>query len=446
MKVIKRLIILIIIIILILIFALVILNEKDGSNNSSNTGVIKEDEDGDEIITETLQEVYTRDYYYIVKNIINNYMDYVIQYNSDTYYSRAEGEVEITEEDRQAYLDIIYNFYDKEYMEKNSINENNLIEEITQYKNVDDFEINKMYYQDIGNGATLYVSQIDLLNESKYTGTSTTIAMKIDNYNGTFAIIPGEAYKDVSIGESIQYSDMSIDKNLYNQYRYKKIDDLQVVEDLYKKYINVMLYNKEQAYDLFDEEYRNKRFGDYDTFSKYVDNNLKEIAETSFEQYLVNTYDGYKEYVCKDQYENLYIFNETAVMDVTMQLDTYTLENQKFTETYNSASQQMKVQMNVDKWMQMLNCRDYKSAFEVLDETFRTTYFQNNVDVFEQIMREKYPGHYEIEFTDYSEETGIPIITFMMTEISGKNTIQIEQNVYMQLKEGTDFVMSFNVK
>ena len=51
---------------------------------------------------------------------------------------------------------------------------------------------------------------------------------------------------------------------------------------------------------LLDKEYREKRFGDYNTFSKYIDNNIKEINALSFSKYLVNNYNEYKEYICAD--------------------------------------------------------------------------------------------------------------------------------------------------
>lgn len=440
-KIIVILLVILICIVLLLYF-LINRNSKnivgdEGNYTPTDTTPVK--------LVENMKEVDVRSYYYIIKNIVNNYSDYVVQYNTDTYYSRAEGEVEISDEDRQAYLDIIYNLYDKEYMEQNNITKNDLIEDIKQYDDADEIEIKKMYYQDMSEDITIYIVQTTLLNKHKYIDKEVILAIKLDKKNGTFAIIPKNAYDKINLGENIKYSDSSIEKNIYNQYKFQIIDDLQIVEDLSEKYINTMLYNREQAYDLFSEEYRDKRFGSYENFSKFVENNLKEIAGISFEQYLVNTYDGYKEYVCKDQYENLYIFKDTSVMNFKVELDTYTMENSKFTDTYNSSNTEYKVMMNIDKWMQMINCRDYRSAFNVLDETFRTTNFNNDVDKFEEYMRYSFPDHYKVEYGDYSEETGISIKEITLTDITGKNTDTIEENIYMQLKDGTDFVMSFNL-
>jgi hypothetical protein len=121
-----------------------------------------------------------------------------------------------------------------------------------------------------------------------------------------------------------------------------------------------------------------------------------------------------------DQYQKLYIFDETNPMEFTLKLDTYTVPTEKFTTTYKSSNEQDKVMMNIDKWVQMLNNRDYTSAYNVLDETYRNNTFGNEVR-FESIMKEILPLHYEIEET---------------TSIS----------VFMQLNEDLDFVMSFSIE
>ena len=101
--------------------------------------------------------------------------------------------------------------------------------------------------------------------------------------------------------------------------------------------------------------------------------------------------------------------------------------------------------MNIDKWIQMLNCRDYSSAFKVLDETFRTDNFANDVDKFEAYMRQYFPDHYELDFGEFSEETGTYIQDITLKDITGQNEEEISKTIYMELGEGTDFVMSFNL-
>ena len=445
MNKIKKIIFLIIIIIVILISVLLLLNKRNANKGTNNKGEIIEQEDAGMIVTGSMEEVSSRSDYYIVKNIVNRYTDYINQYNTDSYYSKAEGEVKITDEDKKEYLNIISNFYDSEYMKKNNFDNKGIIEDIQIYKGYDNVRIDKMYYQNISEYISLYMVQVVLVKDNKDSEKNVTILIKLDTQNATFYIIPKKGYTNIKVGESMEYSDSNIEKNTYNQYQYKNIDDIQMVDDLLVKYKNAVLYNRKEGYELLDKDYREKRFGDYNTFSKYVENNIKEISSMTFTKYLVNTGDDYKEYVCKDQYENLYIFHEKAVMDCTVKLDTYTLDNDTFNEKYNSSSTQYKVMMNIDKVRQMMNARDYRTMFNYLDETFRTTYFENDEDKFEEYMRYQFSSHYTFEFGEYSEETGISIQEVTMKDMNENNNGDIGERFYMQLNEGTDFVMSFNV-
>lgn len=445
MNKIKKIIFLIVIVIVVLISALVILSKKNSNNGINNNGEIIEQEDADMIITGNMKEVDSRSDYYIIKDIINRYIDYINQYNMDSYYSKAEGEVKVTDEDKKEYMAIINNFYDSEYIKKHNFNTKGIVNDIQVYEGYDSVEIDKMYYQNINEYTYLYMVQVILVKDNKYSDKNATILVKLDTQNATFSIIPREGYKNVKVGESVEYSDSNIEKNVYNQYQYKNIDDIQIVDDLLVKYKNAVLYNRKDGYDLLDKDYREKRFENYDTFSKYIENNIKEISSLTFTQYLVNDNQGSKQYVCKDQYENLYIFNEKAVMDCTVMLDTYTLDTDKFKERYNSSNTQYKVMMNIDKVRQMMNARDYSSMFKYLDESFRKTYFENDVDKFEDYMKYHFPSHYKFEYGDYSEDSGISIQDVTMEDMTGKDTTNIGEKFYMQLNEGTDFVMSFNV-
>ena len=179
--------------------------------------------------------------------------------------------------------------------------------------------------------------------------------------------------------DEIQINKNTESINNNNLYSYERVTDAEMAQKYFIKYKQLLLNDTEKAYNRLDEEYRNKRFDNYEGFEKYVNNNKQEIDNLSIDEYLVNEYEDYKEYVCKDKFKNIYKFKTTSVVDYTVELDTYTIITNKFKETYNKADIQNKVMMNVDKWIQMLNNRDYEEAFNVLYETFRNNNF--NVDV-----------------------------------------------------------------
>ena len=442
MKYLKGIVIFLVILIIAIIIILGVLNMKKEDPRVNEQGIVGNEGEVIDYDTVEVKQVDDNTKFYTVRNCISQYLD-VININNSRYYD-AQNQKIVTDEELNTE---VYNLLDKEYIEKNNITKDNVFDYVDKVEEklsctplemnyiesptIERYGIHAML-QDINNN---YIKDIYLI-------------VNLDFKNKTFSIEPlGDNYKDLSEVTLVK-KEGNIEENDQNSYIEQKINNEYISNQYFSLYRRNILTNPEFVYEHMSSDYSEKRFGTIDDFKKYVSDNLSDIQTIQFKQYLVNTYGEYIEYVAKDQYGNLYIFKEKNPMDFELELDDYTLRNEdeEYKQEYESLSDRNKVANNANIWIKMLNNRDYKSAFEVLDETFRTTYFQNNVDVFEQIMREKYPGHYEIEFTDYSEETGIPIITFMMTDISGKTSIQIEQNIYMQLKEGTDFVMSFNVK
>ena len=142
----------------------------------------------------------------------------------------------------------------------------------------------------------------------------------------------------------------------------------------------------------------------------------------------------------------MYIFRETSIMQYSLLFDTYTIPTDKFMEQYNNSSNENKVKLNIDKWVKMLNNRDYENAFNCLDETFRVNTFNNSEAEFEQYMREKYPGHYEALYGEVTERNGIYGQSIVLKDITGEDTTEYHLDIVMQLGEDLEFVMSFTVE
>ena len=249
---------------------------------------------------------------------------------------------------------------------------------------------------------------------------------------------------DMKITEE-EFSHDLIEKNDHNTFKYINISDQYIVETYLKDYKETMFSDIEKAYSLLNEEYKNKRFKTLEDFKKYVNVNKTELQKIEIDSYLKNTYKDYTEYVGKDQYGNVYVFESFHIMDYKVQLDDYTLPDEELDKQYMTLTTQEKVVNNVNKWIKMLNYRDYESAFNVLDETFRTENFGNDVSEFEQYMREKFPDHYKFDQVKYMQEAGISEQQITLSPISGDLESQIQETIYMQLGKDLDFVMSFNI-
>lgn len=394
-------------------------------------------------LEEDIHEVAEKGLYYCMKNICGKYYEYINQYNTDTYYSRLEGEITVTPEEKQDTYETICKLLDSKYIKDNSIDDNYIKKMLITYKESDDFEINKMYSQDIDENTTIMWADISLLKEYKKTNNNKVVIAKLDRKNSLFSIIPKEITSQQILQDKVNVSTDEIEENTYNKYKYQIISDEQIVSDLLMKYKYAVLYNREDAYALLDKEYREKRFGDYNTFSKYIDNNIKEINALSFSKYLVNNYNEYKEYICADAEGNLYIFHDKSIMDFSVILDTYTVVLPQFTEKYDSVNNTKKVAMNIDKIVQALNVKDGKYIYSKLDDVFKKNNFPTLND-FQNYINEKYPSTYDFECSTYNEENGVHVQDIILKD--KKNQEQIESSIIMKLKDNYDFVMSFTIK
>ena len=189
------LITIIIIIICVLLFCYFAVRKK--SNSSFGNTVNNTPTDTTPIeVKKDIQEVNARDIYYIIKSVSKRYFEYVNEYNADSYYSKVEGEVKYTEEDKKALYDIVYKLLDDKYVKSNNVTNKEISSILSKYKNADDFDIKKMYYNDEDENNTIFYLDISLMKENKLIGKEEVIVGRLDRKNGLFGIIPVELDSD----------------------------------------------------------------------------------------------------------------------------------------------------------------------------------------------------------------------------------------------------------
>ena len=108
-----------------------------------------------------------------------------------------------------------------------------------------------------------------------------------------------------------------------NEYSVTKISD----QDMSRIYLNDYIYNINQniefAYNLLNEEYRNKKFGNLESFRNYI--NSTKYSNT-LTKYSKSSKLGKTIYGAYDSYGNHYIFKTSGVMQYEVYLDDYTVE------------------------------------------------------------------------------------------------------------------------
>ena len=447
----KKIIIILIILIVSILILLLLLKNKENIDELTDEEYL---EYGEEIVPEKdcngYIDVSDDNIFYSVVNCVNKYID-IIQYNID--YSIEDNETFIQYDIDKEYLlsikserqrlEAIYSLLDEQYKKNNNININNVKNFLYKIRE-DTILIPLQMKVKYGTNINTYILKTylndDELNEKYFI-------IRINNKNQTFSIELISENLDNIEKIKINENEDIIEKNDYNNFKIEIIGPEKIAQNYLKNYIDLSIQYPEIVYDNYlDKDYRDKRFGTLDNYKKYIEDNKEELEYVQITKYLVeNTEENKTKYVCLDQYQNTYVFTVSTVMQYNVTLDTYTIESDKFKNTYTSSDNQNKVMMNVDKFIMMLNNRDYNAAYNLLDDTFRKNKFGSE-DVFETYMRNKYPLHYKVEYFSFEERgNNIYIQKVKLSDITNINQNIIEFTIFMRLEEDTNFVMSFEV-
>ncbi len=344
--------------------------------------------------------------------------------------------------DETSKREAIYNFLDSTYIEKNKITKENILNKIGKQEEVLLTPL-KMYQVPSSKGTAQYALYGKTKPIEEGEEKEVYFVISVDKNNNTFSITPidnnsYEDVKDIPIAEG-----KTIEKNDNNSYSYRIMQDNEVAQKYFTYYKKLMEADATAAYELLDEEYRNKRFGGLEAFKAYMEKNQEEIEGYLAQEYELNQKKDKTEYICKDQYQHYYIFEVEGVMQFSVKLDNYTIEEEEVKQEYQQAKETRKVEMNIDKWIIMLNHRDYKAAYEVLDEEFRANYFPS-VEEFEDYMRTTFPIYYGLTFSDYSKEAGVCIQDILLTDIRAEEKMVLHETILMKLTDD-GFRMSFRI-
>ena len=321
----------------------------------------------------------------------------------------------------------------------------------------------------------MYLVYGNIIDTTKNTTSNFAVGVKLDSNNNTFSILTYKYLQEkglLNIDESKVVQLKQIDKienKEYNIFKKVYITEEEYVKYIFETFINRMLYNIEEAYSNLDSTYSNKRFENLQNFKKYAEsnkdlylsfNNSKQYGDFNdmydymeylythktleLSSYQVKKYDDYTQYVCIDQNNNYYIFREKSIMQYTVILDTYTIDLPEFTEKYESAKDEEKVLLNIQKCFEAINNKDYNYVYNKLDQTFKNNNFKTLAD-FEKYMKDNTFDSNTVSSSNGKVQGNTYMYDITIKDSSGKDTNTIKKTFVMQLKEGTDFVMSFGV-
>ena len=435
MKKIKKYIIIVICLIIILLIATIGLRK----NNSGNQLFISEDIQESEDDREYDDSIQISDYF-IIKSCVQGYVDALDKTNSVFYVTQENGEQTY---DSKLQKQTIYSFLSSSYINTNNITENNIdsfIKVTNEKFRFYPIEIKKMNDTEV---RTFKVAGVIQNLEYKNANREYFI-VNVDYSNNTFSIQQlGE--KEYEKYNKSNDTEKNINNNGNNVFYNSNIDVQKISVEYLNLYKFLTLADPQITFNMMTEEYRNKRFGTLDNYKQYIKDNYEEFVGIYANKYLTNNTDKAIQYVVKDQYENLYIFDVESTMNYTIKLDTYTIDEEKFKTTYNNADEGQRVQMNIDKFFDMINRQDYRTSYKYLDNTFKKNNY-NNEKVFENFIKSKL-----FKYNKYSvkELRSVGSNTYACRlYISDKTTedgASVQMTVIMKLLEDTDFTMSFSM-
>lgn len=440
MKKFKLAILSIIISIIIIIAIIIVLINKDINDNLESDFVETEFEQIDTYESQKeIIQVDNRNKYYALEKILNTYLYYIKEMKGIIDFQKYD-DIEVKNDG----VSRLYNILDSEYISEFNVKKEKLQDKIKEYSNYK-LEIQKMYVYEKSSSINIYFVYFSIDNEN------INLLIKTDSENMTFSIFLDDYMKEKSYGidmnvKEINISDSEIEKNNDNQYKYINITD----EYMVVQYVNSLKnnLNKDMEYvynNLMEKEYREKRFRTSDIFFKYVEDNKEVLQNIKPIKYMVNYYEDYTEYICVDQYQNYYIFRENTIMDYTFKLDTYTLTTDKFKEEYKNADIYEKVQLNIDKFIKMINAHDYINAYDYLSDSFKNNYF-NTEEEFEDYAKSFFFKYNNVKYNDLSEKgNNIYMCNLQLTDLTEEDNELKDFNIIIQLKDNMDFVLSFDV-
>ena len=437
----------IIAIIICLIFCVLLIFFLNKSLKESNREYREENENEQGIGLNELKKVKDIDSFYMIDNCVKTYLD-MIKNNDAT---------------------IVIAYLSDNFIKSNNINEQNVFKTIKSYNNYDSYRTVELYETiDIDTRFELYCVK------GKIDGHFNYNIVGIDPNNETFDIYPidEKIYND-NIKNSqiiIGNSEKTIPKKTYNFYRKFNFSDEDLCRLYYTNYIKLMLTDPEDAYKMLNEDYKKLKFGNIESFNKYVESNKKsyeliykvETADsTSYNSHLdyynfiqnnaqyqmksfaVNNNDEYTQCLCGNITGSNYIFNVIYPGEYEVFLDSYTIDIPVFTEKYNNSTNENKVALNLEKIRGAINTKDYQYVYEKLDETFRKKNF-DSLQKFKEYVQNNFFEYNDFGYKEIKQEGKVYAASFDVSNSTDKEKYADSYNVIMRLDEKNKFVFSFS--
>lgn len=413
----------IIVIMTIIIIILLLLSQKKQIANNPDLYTQEAEEQWGDVSTEYEREtVENPTIFFTVEDCINTYLNAIKEQNTNK----------------------VYNLLSNDFINSNGINEENVLSKVDNIEQAQAFIATKMYVSS-ENGVEGYIVE-GIKDDGSYNEKMYFI-VELDTNNSTNNITPlfTKNYNDIEQIELSQIEQEIID-NGNNTYTYNRIQDEDIIAKYMQYYVKMMQGNNQRAYDLLDTEYKTQRFNNsYEAFATYINEIKNTYNELSIISYAKDTNGNATVYKLKDQCGRYYEIEQSLPMEFTMKLDDYSIETEEFKTKYASATDEVKAITNVDKFMKMINNKDYEHAYDLFNETYKATNFAT-LDDFKTYIKNNF---FEINYyniSNISMQGSYYIATVEIKNDSKVSAESISKRIIVSLGEGTEFSIAIAVE
>lgn len=406
-KMIKYLIIvlcILIICILLLLFKFKFIDKRDSKDTYTKEEASQFDvKVDDNIVIDTYENEIMS-----VKNCVQKYIDY------------------IDDENYEAVLNIL----DDEYKQESQISINNVNSKVE--KATGNYICKQIKKKEISIDSSIFYVYGKLISENKTINNDLNYTVIVDYTNNSYSITKG-------IDE--EKNNESIIQNEYNEFEFKEYSEEDIIRELFYNYKYLMLDDVENAFNLLEEKYKSKRFdNDLNEFREYINEQTTKIENSTFIQY-AEIEDN--KYVVQDDLGNQYIFDIKDFYNYTVKLDIYTVLDEYFIQQYNEANKESKAHTNVDIFLQMINSKDYKQAYEKVGDKIKENNL-NSIDKFKEYMSDNFYSTNYLEVNDIEQnDDGNYIVNVTLKDNVSSVANSMKKSLIIQLMEDNDFRIIF---
>ena len=382
--------------------------------------------------------------FFLVESCAQKYFDSLNNY-SNVYYSQSSLE----NGERKKLLDdekinkIRLDYLNKTFLENNNISSKNMYDYIKTYNENITIFIEGIKAQNNDN-INKYLIYGLIINKKNEIIDRIFMYLSLDSKNQTFSIEPILNKQTDIDKEKINISENEIERNTNNRYIKKSIDNEDTVSKLMSRFVKLINIDAEIGYNHLDSEYRNKKFGNIDKYKEYIKENYDRLNLAKVNQYKVNDYEEYTQYICLDNKGCYYIFNyDKEKCNYYILLDTYTTEIQELKDKYEKSKNAEKISMNVAKFIEALNLKDYDYIYSKLDKVFANNNYEN-VEKMKEFFENNLYKYNEIYSYEYKEDNGVYIFDLQIANKENERDLNKKITIVIKLVDNSDYVMSFS--